>query len=492
MSAASRYWNLIRIDAHRGYKREEIPEAKAFFLAHFPQFASGHDVPELFIQRQLWHWVRGEECDGDTCRQTLAELCLRCYISKQIEQACIHLAAKFGIHHGFTRYDLFPFVLTDVAVGESRRGRSTEEEAMNSFPPSTPGTSTYKSLATEILQSFNPERGSLSTWTVRLVKHHRELKAFLLEHGVYLVSDWAILNDTTPEQLARILAEFHQRTVGEIQWASILLESYHAIYRCARLTSDRTRNQGQCRLPTTEQLQEIAQKVYLKTHQMLSAQEVMHRLQELAELLRQYRLSVRRGLLPTESLDDPNFPKKTHLQFYNDWIDTDESDKLQIEFLYIYRQQFIQCLDQALKQVISDRITYLQRKKANKYQQFITALQLFHCQGTAMGEIAPRIGLQAQYQVSRLLKLKQLRADVGQKMLQALLDSILEQAKTFVDPERSLTLNQKQVEAALDEEIARIIQEAEVESEVNSNRNSPLKSLFSRRLCRSLCSQSWN
>ena len=488
MSAASRYWNLIRIDAHRGYKREEIPEAKAFFLAHFPQFASGHDVPELVIQRQLWHWVRGEELDGDISKQILAELCLRCYISKQIEQACIHLEAKFGIYHGFTRYDLFPFVLTDVAVGESRRGRGKEGEAMHS----TPSKSTYKSLATEILQSFNPERGSLTTWTVRLVKHHRELKAFLLEHGVYLVSDWAILNDTTPDQLSRILVEFHQRTIGEIHQASILLESYHSIYRYARLTSTRTKNQGQCRLPTTEQLQQIAQIFYQKTNQMLSSQEVMHRLQALAELLREYRLCVRRGLLPTASLDDPNLRKATHFQLSDRGIETDESEKSQIEFLYIYRQQFIQCLDQALKQVISDRITYLQRKKAKRHQQFITALQLFHCQGTAMGEIAPRIGLQAQYQVSRLLKLKQLRADVRQKMLKALLVSILEQAQTFVDPEHPLTLNQKQVESALDEEIAKIIQEAEVESEVNSNRNSPLKSLFSRRLCCSLCSQSWN
>lgn len=490
MSAASRYWNLIRIDAHRGYKCEEIPQAKAFFLDHFPQFASGHDVPELVIQRQLWHWVRGEECDGDTSRQTLAELCLRCYISKQIEQACIHLEAKFGIHHGFTRYDLFPFVLTDVAVGESRRGRGIQGEVMNSFPPVAPGQSTYKSLATEILQSFNPERGSLTTWAIRLVKHHRELKEFLLEHGVYLVSDWAILNDTTPEQLARILAEFHQRTVGEIQHASILLESYHAIYRCARLNSARTRNQGQCRLPTTEQLQDIAQRLYQKTNQMLSSQEVMHRLQELAELLRQYRLCVRRGLLPTESLDDSNLRREPHFQLSNNYLGTDESDRFHIEFLDFYRQQFIQCLDQALKQVLTDRKTYLQRKKANKYQQFITALQLFHCQGTAMGEIAPRIGLQAQYQVSRLLKLKQLRADVKQKMLKVLLDIILEQAKAFVDPECSRSLNQKKIEAALDEEIAKIIQEAEVESEVNSNRNSPLKSLFSRRLCRSLCSQS--
>jgi hypothetical protein len=476
MNAASRYWNLIRIDAQRGCKREEIPEAKAFFLQHFPEFAAGQKVPELVIQRRLWHWVRGEETDGDTAKASLAELCLRCFISKQIEQACIHLETKFGIHHGFTRYDLFPFLLTDVAVGENRSS-STQQ---NRIKP------TYSSLATEILQSFNPERGNLTTWTMRLVKHHRELKAFLLEYGVYLVSDWAILNDTTPEQLPRIFADFYPLTVGEIQHASILLEAYHAVYRRARLASPRSRIQGQCQLPTTEQLQQIARLFHQRTHLMLSTQSVMQRLQKLAELLRQYRLCARRGLLATESLDDPKFSRDDHLHLSINGLETDESEKLQSEFLSFYRQHFINCLDQALKQVLSDRLCYIQRKKTNKSQEFITALHLFHCQGTSMGEIAPIVGLQAQYQVSRLLKLKQFRTDVKQKMLKALLDRILEQAKTFTKSEFYPTPDPEKIEAALEEEIAKIIHEAEIEAEVNSNRNNPLNSLFSRRLCCSL------
>jgi hypothetical protein len=476
--ASSRYWTLIRIDARRGCKREEIASAKVFFWEHFPDFASGQDVPEQTIQCQLLRWVRGEELEGDASKQTLAGLCLRCYISKQIELACVQLETKFGSNHGFTRYDLFPFVLTDVLKGND--------------PTSTPrdrSQSTYTSPATEILRTFRPERGSLSTWTTRLVKHHRELRAFLLEQGVYLVSDWAILNDTAPDQLSRICSEFHQLTTGEIEQRHILLESYHAVYRRDRLMSPGTGMKGQCRLPTTHQLQQIAHHFYLKTNQMLPTQAVMQRLQELADLLRQYRLSIRRGLLPTESLDDPNLNREASIQLSNNYLETDDVQKLQSDFLAFYRQQFIRCLDQALKQVIGDRIAYLQRKKSNTSQEFITALHLFHCQGKAMGEIAPLVGLQAQYQVSRLLKLKQLRADVKQKMLKALLDCISEEVATLSKSESLPTLNQQQLQVVLDEEIARIIQEAEIESEVNSNRNSPLKSQFSRRLCHSLRSE---
>ncbi|HBL59894.1 MAG TPA: hypothetical protein DDZ80_15875 [Cyanobacteria bacterium UBA8803] len=474
MSAASRYWTFIRIAVHHGCKTEEIQEAKAFFQKQFPEFTSGQDVPELVIQRKLLQTIRGEEPDGDSSQSTLAQLCLRCFISKQIEQACIQIEAKFGSNHGFTRYDLFPFVLTDVDVIEKSASRRDNQ------------ASTYATLATEILQTFDPERGSLTTWTNRLVKQHRELKTFLLEQGVYLVSDWAILNDTTPEQLSRIFSEFHHLTVEEIQQASILLESYHAIYRRARLASVRTRSKGQCQLPTTEQLQQIAQRFHHKTNQMLPTEEVMERLQALADLLRQYRLYVRRGFLPTQSLDDPTLNVQADYQIDKYSSDSDDLEKLQREFLDVYRQQFIDCLDQATKEAIADRLTYLQRKKSDKSQQFITALHLFHCQGKAMGEIAPLIGLQAQYQVSRLLKLKQLRTDIQQKMFKSVLAGIVEQVKTLVDSEQFPAFNQQQVEVALDEEIAKIIQEAEIEAEINTNRNTPLKSLVSRRICRTL------
>lgn len=394
---------------------------------------------------------------------------MRCFISKQIEQATLQLEAKFGKNHGFTRYDLFPIVLTDVVLGENRCS-STQSKRINS---------TYTSLATEILQTFDPERGSLANWTIRLVRHHRELKAFLLERGVYLVSDWAILNDTTPEQLSRVFSGFHQLAVKEIQYASRLLESYHSVYRRTRLALPRKGIKGQCSLPTTEQLQQIAQGFHQKTNLILSTEDVMQRLQEIAELLRQYRLCVRCGHLPTESLDDPNLSFQTNEQQSNKWTETDELQQLKNKFLAIYHQQLFHCLDEALKQVLTDRLTYLKRKKSNKSQEFITALHLFHCQGKPMGEIADKIGLQAQYQVSRLLKLKEFRADVKQKMLKALLNCILEQATSLTESEILLNIDQQQLEVALDEEITKIIREAEIEAEVNNNKNSPLNSLFS-------------
>lgn len=224
MGSASRYWKLVRLDRRGRRTVEEIVPAKGLFRQQFPDLTSQSHVPERTIELHLLGLL-GQSSEAsvvDNAVPLLAEQCLRCYISSQIEQVCLQLEFQFGREHGFTRSELFPFVLDDVL--DNLRGTRPQNKS-ESQPKA------YQSMATQILQTFTPERASLSTWTARLVKHQRELNAFLLAHGVYLVSDWAILNDTTPKQLRRILAEFHQLTSVEIERASLLLESYHAVYR---------------------------------------------------------------------------------------------------------------------------------------------------------------------------------------------------------------------------------------------------------------------
>ncbi len=68
-------------------------------------------------------------------------------------------------------------------------------------------------------------------------------------------------------------------------------------------------------------------------------------------------------------------------------------------------------------------------------------------------------------------------------MLQALQGLILEQAKAYTDPER-LRLLDRQIEVALNEQIANLINEAETEASIPKNRSST--SLFTQRLCHHL------
>jgi len=452
--AKSKYWKLVRIDAAGNSQILEIAAAKVFFTSAFSEFSSSD------IQQQLLRWVR-DAANRERC--ILAERCLLCFISWQIEQVCLQLEKQFGTVHGFTYRDLLPYVLNDDG----------------SLQPPT----SHNSFSREILQSFDPEQSSLITWTSRRVKQHPALGRFLLECGVYLVSDWAILNDTQPKQLLRILGEFHSLTPTEIQQAQGLLESYHAVYRADRLQKRAKGIRGQCAAPTMEQLQKISQCLEGKTNQKLKSETVMRLLQNLADRLRQYRIHVRGGYLPTESLDAAGNEYNSLLERIpspdaNSW-DQEE----QVEFLEFYRPQFQACLDQALTMAIQSRVRQLKRKDEEKARKFLTALHLSHCEKVPMAEIAQRLGLRAQDAVTRLLKLKEFRADVQQQLLVMLRSHIIELAKNYSTPERLATL-EGEITLALNEQITGLISQAEAEAQ--SAKKISSRSHFMERLCKQL------
>ncbi|HEY9659629.1 MAG TPA: hypothetical protein V6C65_14310, partial [Allocoleopsis sp.] len=270
-----------------------------------------------------------------------------------------------------------------------------------------------------------------------------------------------------------------------IELAYSLLRSYHIVYRHDRLQKRQLgllKGKETCAPPTLDQLTRIGQ--YLQAQDLqaqgsltFSAAEVFSKLQTLAAQLRQYRLHRLGGSLPTTSTDQPD-ARSVVDETQAPESDLDRNDEQ--EFLTFYRNQVVRCLDQALEQVMNDRVTYLRRKKAPMVQPFLIALQLFHCHGQSMGEIAPQIGLQAQYQVTRLMDLKNFRANVKSNLLHLLFDSVLDQARHYTDPSYLQTLNHT-LEAILDEQVSTLIQQAETEAAVAKQR--PLKSLFARRLC---------
>lgn len=450
MIVASKYWRLVRLDATGRRKVEEIESAKAFFQTEFSAWLSQAEMDDRTIQNRLLHLLHESDRSG------LAESCLRCFISNKIEQICLQLEAQFGKNHGFTRCDLFSFVLDDVYHKQLK----TKAEAKN-FQ--------YKSLATEILETFDCHKGSFNSWIARLVKHHRELNAFLLQHGVYLVSDWAILNDTNIKQLQRIFSEFHNLTTGEIKQFSFLLETYHAVYRRDRLKLRQGGgNGGQCSPPTSSQIEEMIAYFRAKSGIELLGEQLMNQLRKMADKLREYRIYIRGGMAKTEPLSNrENFDLGS------------SQDEEEIEFLTAYRTAFRTCLDKSLESAISDRLTRTYRQKNYSSEQFIFGIHLFHCQQLSMSEIAALIGLDYQYQVSRLLKLKEFRADVRQRMLKCLHHCVLQKATAYTDPDILPQLEQK-IEVALNEQITQLINEAEAESTTPNRRE---QSLFAARLC---------
>ena len=444
------YWTLIKINAAGNRQIQSIPSAETFFNQVFAQLIDVLTANNKDIQLQLLN-LYGDTSDDKSVN---AQRCLLCFISWEIEKVCLNLEKQFGITGGFSSRDLLPYVLDDDGRLQSR--------------------SSYQCFSLKILQSFDVNQSSLSSWTNRKVRQHPALSKFLLECGVYLLSDWAILNDTQPLQLERILNQFHSLTVTEIQQNKWLLASYHAVYRAQRLQQRKARKTSKCQPPTIEQLQQISDKLnnLSQGKYCVAANNLMSQLQFLAGYLREYRIHVRGGSLATESIDN------------NYLAVTNSSDNLEVnqtsEFLNLYRLQFVECLDNALASVTQIRVNKMQRKDAIKASKFMTALKFFHCQGLSMTEIAKRIEMKAQFQVTRLLKLKEFRADVTTELLLILKNRVLQLAHNYSSLENLQAL-ESQITDALTEQVNDLITEAEIEAA--SSRSDSNKSRFASRLC---------
>jgi hypothetical protein len=453
----SKYWTFVKLDSTGSCRVETMDAAKTYFDSLFTPLNPSVELSFAMVQRQLWQQMH---------QTKEAELCLRCYISHQISQVCLDLEIKFGKTKGFGCDDLLPLVLNDEIL------LATPSRLKLGKSPS------YQSLATTILKTFDPSKGSLNTWVSRYVKQYPELKRFLLEHGVFLVSDWALLNDTNLKELLRILKDMYQLSSPVIEQASELLVSYHAVYREDRLQQRRTGSTLPCQVPTQEQLTRIANDLQARTGKVLSADTVLKQLNAIAFKLRQYRITAQGGSVSAVSYDQPE------IQPLVDKAQIVEDNAEELEFIKLYQSQFLESLDIALSSVIEEFTKKHKSKRPNTEQFFITALHLFHCQGQPMNEIAPKISLKKQYEVTRFLKLSEMRADIRQKLLLILRSKVIEIAASFTDSQRLENLD-KQIELILDEQVSNIIQEAE--SEVKRPvRNQPLRSLLARRLCQYL------
>lgn len=450
MASTSWYWTLIQLKPSGGYATQAIASARLFFQQQFPDLAGpGHleTADDKRIQRRLITLV--EDASAVSLGPPPAELCLRCYISHQILHGCLDLQAKFGPDHGFGLKDVLGFVLNDVDLAESFLVAKTDG---------------YRPFAAEILTSFNPQVGSLSTWASMLTRQHPELNDFLLEHGILQQSNWALLNEKSPDDLRRMLADTYNLPGYEIEQACTLLNSYHGVYR-----RDRRGSRGKCNPPTETQLEEIQQRSGLE----LTPAAVLAKLVKLADYLRQQRL-LSKGVLPSSTMDDEELGPAIESQVNQAVKGAESSDQAANQELYDLVND---CLDQAIKTAVGQRLTYLQKQSPDKAQTYRLALRLYCCEQKTMAEIAPTVGLKAQFQVTRLLKIDDLLANVRRQLLKQLQANLLTLIQTEQSPHDYVCADRLQ---NLDETCLSTIIE---KPRANSAASSASSQYFIQRLC---------
>ncbi|MEO1210464.1 MAG: hypothetical protein AAFX78_13065 [Cyanobacteria bacterium J06638_20] len=455
MKAPWRYWQLVRLTMQGKRQVDEVFACRDCLDGQFPEA----DAADAVVQRRLMA-LMVEPLPS-------AEGCLRCYISHEIDRACKDLFVRFGKAAGIPYLEeLLTLVLLDSDPLRQR--------------PTTPSLADDPTPAGKVLRTFDPDKAQLNTWTKRVVISDRALSHYLQDHGVYLDSDWSLLNGLSAKKLRRLLSEEARVDEAVLQRAEAILQSYQEVYRRDRVASRsenrlasraETANRSRCEPPTPKQLERMVAYLQQQGISDLTAEVLLAQLEQWARLMRRSRHP------STVSIDTPETQQL---------IDTVESDAPTPEeqeaaanqqaFLQSYRDALLKAMDGAIAQTLSHRVATLSQRKPAKDGAFLEGLHRFFCRGESMGAIAPHIGLTAQYQVTRLLNIKALRADIRREMQHTLRQRIGELAQQYVE---ASDLDDA-LDAALDAELERLFSEAEAES---FNAYSDQQSLLSQRLC---------
>jgi len=126
-----------------------------------------------------------------------AFLCLRCLVSEPLEQKIRAIHRERGHEYGLDLVTLASFALDDA-------GEPLSFAALKALPESR-----VRPFTAQVICSYQVGKGAdLPHWARTRIQASNELKAYLREHGVLLISTWALLADSSPRRVREALELF--------------------------------------------------------------------------------------------------------------------------------------------------------------------------------------------------------------------------------------------------------------------------------------------
>ncbi|MBZ8181779.1 hypothetical protein [Oscillatoria salina] len=480
-----RYWRIRTVKSNSSGLT--LATAKQFFQTEFPDLCEIQTLSrtqEHHIQLRLLSEFRTSHSSPDDLYQAaLAGLCLRCYVSHSIAQACQTIAHRFGDRYNFTCEELLPTVLLDDGKELLILERQTNSQLIYNHNEIT-NNSQMQLFAIEILASYQlgSRQESLSNWAFRLTKQNQDLKQFLLvEYGLEMSSPWSLLNKVREPQLKYLTQQERE-----------IVKSFHAVYRRDYLR--KAKRGGKCPHPTSAQLLEMLKLLQKKEIFWQSSsncpeqkiREFQDKIQEIAENLRADRV--------TKTINYPHYRQIKSLELSSleenstefEFICEKSSGNLEEIYEKIAKENIRFLLPQLLEFALSKAIDKAIDKqifslgKSRKYvsfaDKFIPALRLIYCQSKSQKEVAEQLQFSNQSQLSRVLNLRGILSHVREQTTDIFLSSLLQHSPTKHSREALDNLT-KEVEFFLDEEVF-----LEAATETQKAKSRIFQSLYAQKL----------
>jgi len=195
------------------------------------------------------------EADAHTDQQLLnqalsssepgALLCLRCRISHPLEAKVRGFQRQYGQTYGLDLIDLATFALDDDG-----RPLSYADISSNQTPLVSPFTA-------EVLRTYKPGFCGLPHWARLKLQVHNGLKAYFRENGLLLISDWALLADSTGKRVREAWTSFGAAGFTA-NYAVALHQAYKIHYHSAKASHQQATGKASGWIPNTDFLQLIA------------------------------------------------------------------------------------------------------------------------------------------------------------------------------------------------------------------------------------------
>ena len=202
-------------------KQPQIPEAAAYLTAKSSEGLEASPATD----RQL---LQASQSTPDP----LPLLCLRCRVSHPLEA---WLRATHRAHqqcHGLELMAMASYALDDDGSLTIRKGPSEMAPFTYAEIASRPA-GLISPFTAEVIRTYDPSKCGLPHWARLKIQAHNGLKAYFRENGLLLISDWALLRNSSPRRVCEA-CERHLRTATSIQPLLDLHRRFSPLYDQAK------------------------------------------------------------------------------------------------------------------------------------------------------------------------------------------------------------------------------------------------------------------